>query len=462
MSSSPRQRPTELRNEVSPEPPASDRMKTEVRPTVAVGAMVSADTVALRVEGLVKNYKIYHRPVDMLKELVTRHPYHTTHRALDHVTFTVRRGEVVGVIGRNGAGKSTLLKVLTGVVDYDAGSVKVKGHVNAILELGAGFNPEYSGRENVIFGGVCRGESRAEMTELLPTIVDFAELWEVIDQPFKTYSSGMQARLLFSTVIHLEADILIIDEALAAGDVLFQEKCLRRMREIATSGKTVFFVSHSMGMIQQLCTRGMLLHEGRLVLDGDTSNVAHEYDLLIGRARVSQPAILRPDPTYVTGESEEARPELKAYVATLDVVDASGSPVATLYHGRQYKVREVVVFNEDIDGLSVGFRLHLPSGLVCYAMQTVLQEVPVSGRAGDTIEVGFAFECRLAAGQYLLSGGIAEILKMDGLLANAPFAEIHIRNNVRVLSVVAEKRFGGLFDLGASVTVDPVVTPSVE
>ena len=237
----------------------------------------------ITVNNISKVYKLYDKPVNRLKEAMSirKKSYHSDHFALNGITFDVKKGECVGIIGTNGSGKSTLLKILTGVLNPSGGTYEVNGKISALLELGAGFNMEYTGIENIYLNGTMMGFSDKEMDRKLEAIVDFAEIGEFINQPVKTYSSGMFARLAFAVAINVEPDILIVDEALSVGDIFFQAKCYQKFNEFKEKGKTILFVSHDMSSILKYCDRCLLIDKGNQVSLGKTSKVVDIYKKIL-------------------------------------------------------------------------------------------------------------------------------------------------------------------------------------
>lgn len=237
------------------------------------------EDIVIKVENLCKIYKLYEKPIDRLKESL--HPlkksYHRDFYALNNISFSVNKGETVGIIGKNGSGKSTLLKIITGVLTQSSGNIEINGRVSALLELGAGFNPEFTGIENIYLNGTMMGYSKEEMDKKVDSILGFADIGEFSKQPVKNYSSGMYARLAFAVAINIEPDILIVDEALSVGDIRFQQKCFKKMREFQREG-TIIFVSHDIGAIKSFCDRSIWLNEGKFIADGIPSEVCEKYN----------------------------------------------------------------------------------------------------------------------------------------------------------------------------------------
>lgn len=279
---------------------------------------------AIRLDGVSKHYRLYHSPLERLREIVTGRPRHHDVHALHPIDLDIPHGEVVGVVGNNGAGKSTLLKLVTGTLAPSTGGVAVNGRISALLELGAGFHPEVSGRENVYLSGALAGISRGRMDELYPGIVEFSGIGEFIDQPVKTYSSGMFVRLAFAVATAVEPDILIIDEALAVGDGAFARKSFDRIMSFREAGKTILFCSHSLYQVEAICGRVIWLEKGAVRMDGEPQQVIAAY----GRALAGFDEAPKSVESAAGGEA--ASPEGEAS----NVADASAAPVSLDGGGR--------------------------------------------------------------------------------------------------------------------------------
>lgn len=256
---------------------------------------MSYSNIAINVKNLSKKYEIYEKPIDRLKQSIYRgkKSFYREFKALDDISFQVVKGETIGIVGKNGSGKSTLLQIIANTLNPTDGDLEVNGKVAALLELGSGFNPEYTGRENAIMNGVIMGLTEEEIVKRLPLIETFAEIGDFIDQPVKTYSSGMFVRLAFACAINVDPDILIVDEALAVGDMKFQLKCIDKMKSFQKQGKTILFVTHDTYSVKNFCTRAIWLSDGKIKLNGDVNTVieAYEDEMRYGMTNVETPNI---------------------------------------------------------------------------------------------------------------------------------------------------------------------------
>lgn len=381
--------------------------------------------LALRVDNVSKQYRIYDRPADRLKESLTygRWKWHRAFWALRDVSFEVERGTTTGIIGPNGSGKSTLLQIITGTLEPTHGNVWVDGRIAALLELGAGFNLEFTGIENIFMNASLMGFSRKETEARLPEIARFAEIGDFIHQPVKTYSSGMYVRLAFATAVSSDPQILIIDEALSVGDALFQHRCLRRIKEMQERGTTILFVSHDAAAIRELCSNAILLNEGKIEASGETLQVLNRYQrLIMEHEKAYNQHWLNENGSIAAGDADRVitnsalgvrDPNLKstyrhgdgtAEILSATLVDASGQALDFVDSGTPLTVRIRAKFNSDVEKPVVGFLLRNRHGVHAYGANTEQKQLQWERAAkGEVVEVSFDFDCWLGNDLYSLS-----------------------------------------------------------
>lgn len=389
--------------------------------------MPEAD-IAIKVENLTKIYKLYDAPVDRLKESLhwRGKKYHKDFYALNDVNFEIKKGECVGILGKNGAGKSTLLKIITGVLTPTHGNVHVIGKVSALLELGAGFNPEYTGVENIYFHGALMGYTTAEIEAKIPDILEFADIGEFIHQPFKTYSSGMGARLAFAVAINIEPEILIIDEALSVGDMFFQAKSMSKMKQLIENDKTtVLFVSHDISSVKALCSRAVLLDGGHVKMIDNADKVAEEYfamRFVQDADRVSQQERLKDanqtentvhnmvlasqfgDEDFKKTSSFQRIQNGKACFTNVVILDEEHNRLQHVDFGETIILRCLVYVCEDIHNLNFGFHIRNSNGIDILYDDTVLQACEtMSVKANEEYVVDWKFKVNLQAARYTVT-----------------------------------------------------------
>ena len=377
----------------------------------------------IKVENISKIYRIYDNPKERFLEVVHKgkKEYGKDHYALNDVSFEVKEGEILGIIGVNGSGKSTLLKIITGVLQPTKGSVTVNGRVSALLELGAGFNPDYTGVENIYFNGLIMGFSRKEMDEKVKGIIEFADIGEFINQPVKTYSSGMLVRLAYAVAVSIEPDILIVDEALAVGDVYFQMKSMSKMEELFRKGKTVIFVSHDTASVRKLCNTAIYLDKGKVIAKGTAKEVVDLYEAKArevmsnstqfqqrDEVKKTHVNLLETEPIDHFIENKEYMKIVehsregngKAKVCNLEFLSEDRLSLSIVEGSCKGIVRISIVFYEQCQ-LSVGYHIRDEKNEPILGSNTLYEGMgEISGRPGDKIIVEFETDLPLKEGRY--------------------------------------------------------------
>ncbi|HUX62980.1 ABC transporter ATP-binding protein [Sulfuricella sp.] len=386
-----------------------------------------SDEIAISVKNLTKKYRIFGHPGDRIKQALTlgRVRFHREFTALQDVSFEIKKGETVGIIGRNGSGKSTLLQLICGILKPTSGVVQVNGRVSALLELGAGFNPEFTGRENVYFQGAVMGLTKAEMDERFDSIVAFADIGEFVDQPVRTYSSGMYVRLAFAAAINVGPDILVVDEALSVGDAQFQAKCFGKFREFQEKGVTILFVTHSLDLVAAHCERVILLDCGRLVESGSPQVAIDNYRRLLATIQHQEPVsgslgtgadtrrfwegMFKPNLSEVRYGSRETE-IIEAGLFTLD-----GRPTQLLHHGDECLVKIRVLSHRGNLRPFMSFVIKDLKGLPLCGTTTLMEDVHIeSPQPGQILNIVFRLPMFLNPGHYLLSVG-SQAFGLDGV-----------------------------------------------
>ncbi len=390
---------------------------------------------AIRVEQLSKSYRIYERPWHKLRETLRPRARTQNHEfwALEDVSFELEPGHSLGIIGQNGSGKSTLLQILAGILRPTRGICVVNGKVSPLLELGSGFNPEFTGRENVFMNGAILGMDAPHMKERFEAVVRFAEIGGFMDQPVKTYSSGMYMRLAFAVAVNVDPDILLVDEALAVGDLIFQHRCMHRMKELRDAGKTIVLVTHDLDAITKFCDRGLLLDGGHILEDGPPDTVVQKYRALVfererryggsgdtnetAAAEASQAGALELPVARSIPNLDHRFGSGEAELLGIELLNERGESIRAVPAGQSITVRISVRFNDKIDRPIIGYTLRDRLGIEITASNTSHAGRPLpAARKDQTYTSDFTFRMPpIASGSYSLSPAVArgELLKHD-------------------------------------------------
>ena len=428
---------------------------------------------AINVQDVTKIYKLYDKPIDRLKESLSpmHKNYHRDFYALRNISFQVKKGETVGIIGTNGSGKSTILKIITGVLTPTEGTAEVDGVISALLELGAGFNMDYTGIENIYMNGTMMGFSRKEMDEKLQDILDFADIGDFVYQPVKTYSSGMFVRLAFALAINVEPEILIVDEALSVGDVFFQAKCYRRMEEIRKSGTTILMVTHDMGSIIKYCDKVVLLNKGEFVAEGAPGRMVDLYKKILAgqmdslkeeleemndfsgdkaledkefeQETVHEGGLMR-DKIAVNANRTEYG-DGRAEIFDFGLEDQRGNLSNLILKGEMFTIREKIRFHGELKAPIFTYTIKDKKGTSLTGTNTMYQGTDIKPvKRGDVYEVAFTQKMTLQGGEYLLSMSCTGFEGEEHVV-------YHRLYDVASITVISNKNTVGVYDMESTV-----------
>lgn len=418
---------------------------------------------AIKINHISKVYKLYDNPMDRLKEALklTKKKKYTEYFALSGISFDVEKGSTVGLIGTNGAGKSTLLKIITGVLTPTEGSVEVKGKIAALLELGAGFNQEYTGIENIYLNGSMMGYTKEQMDKKVDSIVEFAGIGDFIHQPVKTYSSGMFARLAFAVAINVDPDVLIVDEALSVGDIYFQSKCFNKMNEIKEKGTTILLVTHDMSSVIRYCDKVVVLNKGHYLKEGSAKEMVDIYKkLLVDQYNGDEEELEEVSETQQNDDNEEewkthfdhndaqvVYGNGKADIIDYGIFDNTGKLNNMLQKKKDFVVKMKVQFREDVDNPIFALTIKDSKGTEIAGTNTMFEKKDIGKvYAGQKYEISFKQRLLLQSGSYLLSFGCTGY-EMD------EFVVYQRLYDVTSITVVSEQDTVGAFDMDSEVTV---------
>ena len=416
------------------------------------------ESIAINVDNVSKIYRLYNKPSDRLKEALgfSKKKLYQEHYALNNVSFEVRKGETVGIIGTNGSGKSTILKIITGVLNPTQGNVSIQGRISALLELGAGFNMEYTGIENIYLNGTMMGFSEEEIDAKMDDILSFADIGDFVHQPVKTYSSGMFVRLAFAVAINIDPEILIVDEALSVGDVFFQVKCYHKFEEFKKMGKTILFVSHDLGSISKYCDRVILLNKGVKEAEGKPKEIVDLYKQLMAQndAPTDVPkTVVENNQQGMWKQYLNNNPKFQDYgekhgeIVDYAIIDETGKITSNIQKNTEFTIKMKVRFHKELQEPIFAFTIKDLQGTEVTGTNTMYEDIPVGPvKAGEERVIEFKQNMNLQGRDYMLSLGCV------GFFSNK-FVVYHRLYDVCDIHVISDKNTVGFYDMNSTVTI---------